>query len=135
MKRIKVKNPERCIGCMGCVFACARTRYDSISMDRSAIHVETVGGIESEFAIIACRMCEDPPCVASCPTDAIENRNGNLHFDARKCDGCKKCIGACLIGAIYFDEELNNPLICIQCGVCAKFCPHDVLELERLEAI
>jgi Fe-S-cluster-containing hydrogenase component 2 len=134
MKRIKVKNPERCIGCMSCVFACARTRYGVISTDRSAIHVKTTGGIESEFAIVACRMCEDPPCVASCPEYAIEVRD-SLYFIKEKCTGCKKCVEACLLGAIEFDEELNQPLICIQCGACAKFCPHDILELERFEVL
>ena len=135
LKRLKVKTPERCIGCMSCVLACARERYGVISTDRSAIHVLTTGGIESDFVIIACRMCPDPPCVAACPTQALVVKRGSLHLYRDRCNACKKCVDACLLGAIFFDEELNIPLICIQCGQCAKFCPHDILELETLEVI
>ncbi len=133
MRRIKVKNPERCIGCMGCVFACARTRYGVISTDQSAIKVKTQGGIETEFAIIACRACRDPACVHACPTGALMLKDGNVRFDEKKCTGCRKCGEACLVGAITFNEDNNMPIICVHCGNCARYCPHDVLELEKIE--
>lgn len=129
--RLKVKNPERCIGCMGCVLACARTRYGVISTHRSAIKVRTTGGvIGSEFAIIACRGCEDPACVHACEYGALRVRKGRLRLEPEKCTACMACVEACLIGAITFDEELKKPLVCTHCGSCAEFCPHGVLEVE-----
>lgn len=130
LKRLKVKNPERCIGCMSCVLACARERYGVISMDRSAIRVKTQGGIEGYFAVIACRACEDPACADSCDSKALVTKNNRLYLNEEKCTGCKKCADACLIGAIPFDESLKKPVICIHCGTCAKFCPHEVLVME-----
>jgi len=28
-------------------------------------------------------------------------------------------------------DELNNPYLCIHCGRCVSFCPHDCLELAE----
>ncbi len=131
MPRLKVKNPERCMGCMSCVFACARIVHGVISTDRSAIKVRTTGGvIGSEFAIITCRLCEEPACVHACEYEALLMDKGRLNFEPEKCTACKACVEACLIGAITFDEELNKPIVCTHCGSCAEFCPHDVLEVE-----
>ncbi len=116
---------------MSCVLACARTRYGVISLQRSAIKVRTTGGvIGSEFAIIACRACEDPACVHACEYGALTIGRG-LHLKSEKCTGCRACVEACLIGAITFDEELGRPILCTHCGRCAEFCPHGVLEVEE----
>ena len=50
-----------------------------------------------------------------------------------KCIGCKTCINNCILGAIFWDNSQNKPLICIHCGICVKYCPHNVLELEDKE--
>lgn len=39
---------------------------------------------------------------------------------------------ACLMGAIHLDAE-KKAVICKHCGVCPKFCPHDVLEMIEVE--
>lgn len=132
MLRLKIKAPERCIGCMSCVFACARTRYGVISMERSAIKVRSTGGVMgSEFTIITCRACEDPACAHACKYEALVMEKGRLHLEPEKCTACKACVDACLIGAITFDEKLNMPILCVHCGSCVEFCPHSVLKLEK----
>jgi formate hydrogenlyase subunit 6/NADH:ubiquinone oxidoreductase subunit I len=69
-----------------------------------------------------------------CPVDAIKVRKeGGVRIDLNKCIGCKNCKDACPLGAIFWDEEANKPLVCIYCGYCAKFCPHHVLALEKKE--
>jgi Pyruvate/2-oxoacid:ferredoxin oxidoreductase delta subunit len=35
--------------------------------------------------------------------------------------------------AINFDEETRKPIICRHCGVCARFCPHDCLQMIETE--
>jgi len=131
-RRLKVAHPERCIGCLGCMFACSRTRTGSVSLHDSAIKVKTQGGIEDDFRIVVCRNCQDPPCARACPEGALEMRpEGGAIFHRDLCTGCGKCQKACLIGAISMGKE-NKPIKCIHCGACADFCPHGVLELEEV---
>ena len=133
--KIKVVNPNRCINCYSCMLACSRTNADSVSLIDSAIDVRTSGGIESGIGIIVCRSCIDPPCARACPTGALTPRNGGgVVLDKDLCDSCKACADACLPRAIHFDRA-NMPVICIHCGVCAKFCSHDVLEIVKIEVM
>jgi Fe-S-cluster-containing dehydrogenase component len=131
-RRLKVAHPERCIGCLGCMFACSRTHTGRASLQDSAIKVLTRGGIEGDFVIVVCRGCENPPCVRACPTGALEARpDGNVVFHKDLCTACGKCEEACLIGAISLGKE-GKPVKCMHCGACVAFCPHGVLELEEV---
>jgi formate hydrogenlyase subunit 6/NADH:ubiquinone oxidoreductase subunit I len=38
------------------------------------------------------------------------------------------------VGAVYWDSEINKPMICIHCGFCVDFCPHGVIELTERKA-
>ena len=133
--KIKVANPNRCIGCYSCMLACSRANADSVSLIDSAIDIRTSGGIESGIGIIVCRACIDPPCARACPTGALTPRNGGgVVLDKDLCDSCRVCADACLPRAIHFDRA-DMPVICIHCGVCAKFCSHDVLEIRKTEVL
>jgi len=100
----------------------------------ACIGVRSVGGMERGFTVVVCRACEDPPCARVCPVDALSlRRGGGVILDAAKCIGCGHCRRACVLGAVFWDEEVNKPMICTHCGICAKFCPHAVLELEKRE--
>lgn len=133
-RRLKVAHPERCIGCLGCMFACSRTHTGHASLQDSAIKILTRGGIEGDFAIVVCRGCENPPCVRACPKGALERKpEGNVVFHKDLCSGCGKCEDACLIGAITLGKE-KKPIKCMHCGACVAFCPHGVLELEEVTA-
>jgi Fe-S-cluster-containing dehydrogenase component len=91
--------------------------------------------MERGFTVIVCRACEHPPCAAVCPVDALSARpGGGVRLDETQCIGCGLCRQACVIGAVFWDDQTNKPMICTHCGICAKFCPHGVLELERREA-
>jgi Fe-S-cluster-containing hydrogenase component 2 len=57
-----------------------------------------------------------------------------IHLTEEKCTGCGSCAEACVVGAVYWDSEINKPMICIQCGFCVDFCPHGVLEMKERKA-
>lgn len=129
--RLSVVDTERCVGCQSCMFACAR-RSGVGGLARTSIAVRSVGGMERGFVVVVCRACEDPPCSRVCPTEALKARGGGgVRFKATECIGCGHCRDACVLGAVFWDEEGNKPVICNYCGYCAEFCPHGVLEKEK----
>ncbi|MBA7643706.1 Tetrathionate reductase subunit B [subsurface metagenome] len=131
--RLAVEDTERCIGCQSCMFACSR-RQGEAGVARTSIGVRSVGGMERGFVVVVCRACDDPPCAKVCPTDALKPRKGGgVRFDITKCTGCGYCREACLIGCVFWDDEINKPMICVHCGYCVQFCPHGVLRLEKRE--
>ena len=130
-KRLVVVDPDLCVGCMSCMFACAR-RFPEAGLAKSAIHVRSVGGFERGFTVIVCRACPDPPCAKVCPTGALTPRKGGgVVLDSSKCIGCGFCREACPFGAIFWDYDENKPVICVHCGYCVNYCPHSVLALEE----
>jgi len=129
-RRLAILDSERCVGCQLCMYACER-RFGDGGLAKSAILVRSVGGIERGFTVIVCRACEDPPCARVCPTQAlIPREGGGVILNPSKCIGCGMCKEACVIGAVFWDEENNKPIICLHCGYCADFCPHGVIGLE-----
>jgi carbon-monoxide dehydrogenase iron sulfur subunit len=108
-------NPERCIGCRQCEFACAvehsksRDAATAIFEDpvpRTRVHVEPGYALATSFPN-RCRHCNPAPCQQVCPT-----------------------------AAIFRDMEhqlvLVNPAKCIACAMCAMVCPFDVLTFHAL---
>jgi Fe-S-cluster-containing dehydrogenase component len=69
----------------------------------------------ANFAI-ACRKCEDAPCVASCPKDALEkDEHKILRRYSMRCIACKTCSHACPFGTIYSE---TIPYLIPQCDYC-----------------
>lgn len=119
-----VVDKERCIGCEACSVAC---RIENNSTD-FWIRVETEGSFDKDtpegqfpdltmnFIPKLCNHCENPPCVESCPVDAIQKRDdGLVILDQELCTGCKACLDACPYDAIIFNE--NNTLA-EKCNLC-----------------
>jgi len=128
--RVGVADSDRCVGCQGCMFACVR-RQGEAGLAKTCIGVRSAGGMEKGFVVILCRACADPPCIGACPEDALVLRSGGgVRLESAKCNGCGDCRDACLIGAIFWEDETNKPMICVHCGVCVKYCPHGVLRRE-----
>ncbi len=131
--RLAVVDSEKCVGCQLCMLACTR-KFNEAGFGKSAILVRSLGGFERGFTVIVCRACKDPPCAKACPEDALVPREGGgVTLIKDKCVGCKLCVEACPIGAIFWNEEENKPIVCMYCGYCARYCPYGVIALEKDE--
>lgn len=129
--RLIVRDAERCVGCQSCMFNCS-LRQNEPGLAKTCIGVKSAGGMERGFVVVVCRACEDPPCMKVCPTDALRPRKGGgVRLDEAKCIGCGYCQNACMVDAVFWDDEINKPMICIHCGICAKYCPHGVIVLNK----
>ena len=131
-QRLALLDVNRCVGCQLCMYACTR-RFGEAGYGKSAILIKSVGGFERGFTVVVCRACEDPPCARACPEEALIVRpGGGVLLRPNLCTGCGLCREACIIGAVFWDEENNKPIICTQCGYCVNYCPHGVLGVEEI---
>lgn len=133
-KLMRVINRQQCIGCYSCMFACSRTWKNAITVEKAALRVKNYPGVEGAFSVRICYGCIQPDCAAVCPTDALTPRDGGgVTFDSSKCINCGECIKACVPGALQWDTEKKIPLVCRHCGICADYCPNNVLSLVEVE--
>ena len=131
IKRLTVSDVNLCVGCQCCMMACNR-RFGVGGTAKSAIHIRSAGGIENGFVVVVCKACADPPCMRVCPTRALGKRpNGGVLLDVGRCIGCKHCVDACMIGAIFWDGTSEKPMICVHCGYCVDYCPYGVIGIEK----
>jgi len=131
-KILQIRDMAKCIGCYSCMLACARVVRHSFTPAKAALQIRTAGGFQGRFLGEICLGCPDAPCAQVCNSGALELRpGGGLRFSAAKCTGCRACIGACIVQVLHFDQESRQPLACIQCGTCARFCPHGILAMEE----
>ena len=51
-----------------------------------------------------CRKCEDAPCIAVCPADALEkDEQGVINRHTNLCVSCKSCVTICPFGTMMTD--------------------------------
>jgi len=133
-KKLVVINREQCIGCYSCMFACSRTWYLVVGIEKSAMRVKNYPGVEGAFSIRVCQACTDPECAQACPTGALvkSKRGFGVELIKEKCISCMKCTEACTVGALQWDEETKMPLPCFHCSVCVNYCPTGVLRMEEV---
>ncbi|RKX54576.1 MAG: [Fe-S]-binding protein [Thermotoga sp.] len=136
MKRLVIKDLEKCVGCGLCMYACSRkfAKKPEIGNSNSAILAISLSGFERGATVIFCHACIDPPCAQVCPTGALKpKKGGGVVYNENLCLGCKYCMNACPINAI-FEREDGKIAVCIHCGYCSNYCPHGVLAYEEVEA-
>lgn len=117
---------DRCIGCHTCTLACQMEK--GLPPGQALIPVSTVGGrqdvpqgtfpaLHMDYLPRPCAHCQKPACVASCPTEALCQRDdGVVTVDASLCTGCRSCLDACPYRAIIMDGED----IAHKCDLCAS---------------
>lgn len=149
---------SRCSGCKTCQVSC-KDKND-IDVGRKFRRVYEYGGgswakdqdgawTHQTFAYylsVACNHCNDPICVAGCPTQAMHKRedNGLVLVDQDKCIGCRYCAMRCPYGAPQYDKEKKVMSKCDGCldrlqqglnPVCVDSCPQRAIEFGDINEL
>jgi len=132
-KILRARDMSKCIGCFTCMNVCAAFNHKDHSLKKSCIHIKTSGGLEGRFVCSVCLACKEPACKEICPTGALTlHKGGGVILNEDLCIGCKRCVRACTIMAVGYDEDTRKPIICRHCGICAQYCPHNCLTMEEV---
>jgi carbon-monoxide dehydrogenase iron sulfur subunit len=155
-------NPEQCIGCLQCEFACAvehsETKNEFFAyledpLPQRRIHV-AAGPVAGTSFPNRCRHCDPAPCLEVCPTGAItrDDEHEVVLVNADQCIACAMCAIVCPFDVLTFapvaDGEHPRP-VAVKCDgcvdrlargeepACAEVCKVDALvygELDELVA-
>lgn len=110
----------RCVGCRKCELACnevnelpapivkfddltvldakRRPTYDAFTVINRYYsgRVDERDRLVPTYVKVQCMHCQDPACVSACITGALSKKdNGAVHYDVKKCIGCRYCMAAC----------------------------------------
>ena len=131
-RRIYVKSPDSCTGCLLCEMACSLTHEKTgVNPRMSRIRVD----FYPEKGIITpnvCRLCTRPACVEACPENALsqDKKSGVILLHAERCTGCGACIEACPFDALFMHPETEKAIACDLCAgdpQCVRYCMNNTL--------
>lgn len=130
----------RCVGCSACVLACRlENGWSSENPWRRVLplNLRRRPGGPTYFLSVACHHCENPACLAACPSRAYEKRaDGIVIHHEERCIGCRYCEMACPFGAPRYDTAKGVMTKCHFCHhrldagdqpACVAACPTEAL--------
>lgn len=135
----------RCINCRTCEIACKDA--NCAALGQRLRRVRTWEGGEFPHPVVAnlslaCNHCEDPQCLAACPSKAYTQReDGIVVHHPEACIGCQYCTWACPYGAPQYDPEAGRVMKCNLCAerldageptACVAACPMRAIEVGPL---
>jgi carbon-monoxide dehydrogenase iron sulfur subunit len=141
---------ERCVACKSCEVACVVEHSPEKSLfsalfanprPHPRVRVEAAGAFSYPSR---CQHCEEPACVAACPTGAMARdvRTGAVISDADKCIGCWMCVMVCPFGGVSADPVTRKAFKCDRCPdrtpigldpACVAACPTKALHFATPE--
>ena len=147
-KYFMLQDQQKCIGCHSCEIACKSTKR--LPPEARPCQVITVGPKffdfrpRASYIFMPCFHCENPWCIAACPTGAMQRRphDGIVFVDQSLCVGCKTCISACPWGAPQWNPETGKVVKCDYCmdrideglkPACVTVCPTGCLSFDVTE--
>ncbi len=72
--------------------------------------------VEKAMMLFTCRRCEDSPCIAVCPEEALEKDDEGFIVRATNlCIGCQSCVAVCPFGSIMNEVFTSKKSICDLC--------------------
>ena len=138
----------RCIGCRACQVACKdKNRLEVGVTFRNAKTYET-GSFPNVNVFnysASCNHCENPACVANCPTGAMyKAEDGTVIHDREMCIGCQSCVRSCPYEVPVFDESIGKVKKCDACAylrakgmkpACVDACPNRALDFGDIDEL
>lgn len=139
MNRFVTVNPGECIDCHVCEVACALTHGDG-EWPADRTHFRPRIHLVKGCGPVTCRQCNNAPCVASSPTQALTFHQHRVQLHEEKCIGCKNCLLACPFGAIEPAASADVMIKCDLCEhvgqpACVASCPTQALQLMDEKAL
>jgi carbon-monoxide dehydrogenase iron sulfur subunit len=131
-------DPSKCVGCCVCEYVCSMEHEKTFNPTKSRIRVIRLNAFVN--LAIACRLCEDPRCVAACPREALSQseETGVIVVDEEMCNGCAWCVEACDYGSIQLHSESKVAFVCNLCDgepKCVEWCPEEALDFTTKEVL
>lgn len=124
--RIVAVDPDSCVACRDCEYACAFRQSGDFA--RSASHIRVNFYAQERACVpLTCMHCDDAWCLDVCPAAAISRdaETGAVTIDEARCAGCKMCLLACPFGNVHFDKVDGVSRKCDLCGgdpMCVRSC-------------
>ncbi len=134
----------KCQSCYSCMVACCLVNEGTAGFSNSRIQVsvDAFGRYPDDVSITQCRQCQDPKCVAACPTGAmlIDRDHGNIRLvDVERCIGCGRCVKACPFEPkrplVRPDENYDGRPRSSKCDLCLNAPYHFAPEGGGIEGI
>ncbi len=101
-----------CVGCSACDIACKSENNVPDGFAWSNHMIETKGtfpDVKFRYIPTLCNHCTNAPCVANCPTTAMDKTDDGLTMhNADKCIGCGACALACPYDVIYQNRDVPH---------------------------
>lgn len=132
MGKMLVVDHNECTGCRLCEMVCSVKHSGVNNPVRSRIHIINWPGESFELPMF-CPQCEEAPCIAVCPKDALTRDPilDRVTLDYDQCIVCKMCVIACPFGGIAVDSVDHRIIKCDLCDgdpACVHVCDPGALQ-------